>query len=82
MHSVSQSFQPRGPYPASLLCPWNFPGKNTTGRSSFPSPGDLPNPGIEPMSPAVAAVFFTVEPPGKPQISVLKNDSERKHWAV
>ena len=29
----------------------------------FPSPGDLPNPGIEPMSPAVPALtggFFTV----------------------
>ena len=33
---------------------------------SFPSPGDLPNPGIEPMSPALAGGFFTTEPPGKP----------------
>ena len=32
----------------------------------FPSPGDLPNPGIEPMSPALAGGFFTTEPPGKP----------------
>ena len=31
----------------------------------FPSPGDLPNPGIEPMSPALAGRFFTTEPPGK-----------------
>ena len=31
----------------------------------FPSPGDLPNPGIEPMSPALAGRFFTAEPPGK-----------------
>ena len=28
----------------------------------FPSPGDLPNPGIEPMSPALAGGFFTLEP--------------------
>jgi len=27
----------------------------------FPSPGDLPNPGIEPMSPALAGGFFTTE---------------------
>jgi len=32
----------------------------------FPSPGDLPNPGIEPTSPALAGRFFTTEPPGKP----------------
>ena len=27
---------------------------------------DLPDPEIEPMSPAVAGSFFTIEPPGKP----------------
>ena len=32
----------------------------------FPSPGDPPNPGIKPVSPALADVFFTAEPPGKP----------------
>ena len=35
----------------------------------FPTPGDLPNPGIEPMSPATPALagrFFTIEPLGKP----------------
>ena len=33
----------------------------------FPLPGDLPNPEIEPLSPAMADGFFTNEPPGKPQ---------------
>ena len=32
----------------------------------FPYPGDLPDPGIEPVSPALAGGFFTTEPPGKP----------------
>ena len=32
----------------------------------FPSPGDLPRPGIKPASPALAGRFFTTEPPGKP----------------
>ena len=32
----------------------------------FLTPVDLPNPGIEPMSPALAGGFFTTEPPGKP----------------
>ena len=31
----------------------------------FPSPGDLPDPGTEPESPALAGGFFTTEPPGK-----------------
>ena len=33
----------------------------------FPSPGDLPNPGIEPWSPALQADALTSEPPGRPQ---------------
>ena len=40
----------------------------------FLIPGDLPDPGIEPMSPtspALAAGFFTTAPPGKPTLSVL-----------
>ena len=32
----------------------------------FPSPGGLPNPGIEPGSPALEADALTSEPPGKP----------------
>ena len=28
----------------------------------FPPPGDLPDPGIEPASSALAGVFFTTEP--------------------
>ena len=32
----------------------------------FPSPGDLPNPGIEPGSPALQADALSSEPPGKP----------------
>ena len=34
----------------------------------FPSPGDLPDPGIEPRSPAFQADALTTEPPGKPQL--------------
>ena len=34
---------------------------------SFPSPGDLPNPGIEPGSPALQADALSSEPPGKPK---------------
>ena len=33
---------------------------------AFPPPGDLPNPGIKPASPALPGGFFTTEPPEKP----------------
>ena len=33
----------------------------------FPPPGDLPDPKIEPVSPALAGGFFTTDPPGKPR---------------
>ena len=34
---------------------------------AFPSPGDLPDPGIEPWSPALQADSLPFEPPGKPK---------------
>ena len=33
--------------------------------AASPPPGDLPDPGIEPMSPALAGRFFNTEPPVK-----------------
>ena len=33
----------------------------------FPSPGDLPNPGIKPGSPVLQADTITSEPSGKPE---------------
>ena len=57
--------------PPRLLCPWDFPGKNTGqgwqegGGLPFPSPGDLPNPRIKPTSPVLAGKLFIYEPPGK-----------------
>jgi len=37
----------------------------------FPSPGDLPDPGIEPRSPTLQADTLTSEPPGKPRHGAL-----------
>ena len=34
----------------------------------FPSPGDLPETGIEPTSPTFAGGFFTADPPWKPLV--------------
>ena len=37
----------------------------------FPSPRDVPDPGIKPVSPALAGGFFTTEPQGKPHLYIL-----------
>ena len=48
----------------------------------FPSPGDLPDPGIEPRSPALQADTLPSEPPGKAcyLIVVTKEPSQEMEW--
>ena len=43
-----------------------FPRREYWSGLPFPSPGDVPDPGIEPAPPALAGRFFTTEPPWKP----------------
>ena len=43
-----------------------FSRKEDWNGLPFPPPGDLPDPGIKPMSPALAGRFFTTDPSGKP----------------
>ena len=50
---MSDSLQPQG-----LILAW---------VAGFPSPGDLPNPGIEPKSPALQVDSSPAEPQGKPK---------------
>ena len=53
-----------------------FPRQDYWCRLPFPTPGDLPNPGIEPKSlaiPTLTGRFFTTEPPGKPQKFICLN---------
>ena len=42
-----------------------FPRQEHWSGLPFPSPGDLPDPGIEPASSELAGRFFTTKPPGK-----------------
>ena len=45
--------------------------KNTGVGSLFPSPGDLPNPGIEPRSPALQVDSLPAELSGKPRLCII-----------
>ena len=59
----------------SLVAPWTvacqaplfmgFPRQEYWSVLPFPSPGDLPDSGVKPRSPALAGGFLTAEPPGK-----------------
>ena len=50
--------------PASM----GFSRQEYWSRLPLPSPGHLPDPGIEPRSPALQADALTSEPPGKPNV--------------
>ena len=65
---LSNSLRLHGLQPTRLLCSWNFPGKNTGVGCHYCPPGGLPNPGIKPVSSALAGRFFTTGPPGKPSL--------------
>ena len=61
----------------SFVIPWTvaheaplsmeFPRQEYWSGLPFPSPGDLPNPGVQPASLALAGGFVTSETPRKPQ---------------
>ena len=65
---------------ASFAAPWTvayqgplsmgFPRQEYWSGLPFPSPGDLPDPGIKPVSSVWMGRFFTTEPPGKPKRSL------------
>ena len=61
--------------------PWTSPDQNT-GVGPFPSPRDLPTPGIEPRSPTLQVDSLPAEPQGKPQIAILyvKNIFRLRHY--
>ena len=56
------------PWTVALQAPpsMGFSRKEYWSGLPFPSPGDLPDPGIEPRSPTLQADALTSEPPGKP----------------
>ena len=58
--------------PARLLYPQGFSSQEYWSGLPFPSPGDLPNPGIETGSPILQADALPSEPSGK----LITNNNE------
>ena len=61
--------------PPGMPLSMEFSRQEYWSRLPFPTPGDLPNPGIEPMTPmssALAGGFFTTASPGKPSLNIKR----------
>ena len=64
---MSDSLQPRvWTVPCQAPLSMEFSMQEYWSRFPFPSPGDLPDPGIKPRSPALQAESLQLEPPGNP----------------
>ena len=49
-----------------------FPRQEYWNGLPFPSPRDLPDPGIKPMSPALAVMLFATELTEKPAVTYIQ----------
>jgi len=88
VHSIAQSCltpcDPMNCSPPSSSVPGIFQA-GILVRIPFPTPGDIPQPGIEATSlesPALAGGFYTTEPPGKPKIQGQRCKSLSEFKAV
>ena len=66
------------PMNVTYQAPWSmgFSKQEYLSGLPFPSPSDLPNPGIEPGSPALQTGALPSEPPGKP-IDWVANEQQK-----
>ena len=64
------------------LLSMGFSRQEYWSRFPFPSPGDLPDPGIKPTSPSLADGFFTTEPPVKVILSLIAVNLIKINFAV
>ena len=55
-----------------------FPRQEYWSGLPFPCPGDPPDPGMEPTTPALADGFFTTESPGKPYVYFITFLNQQK----
>ena len=67
---VSNSVRPHRRQPTQAPLSLGFSRQEHWSGLPFSTPGDLPDLGIKPVSPALAGGFFTTEPPGKLYVNI------------
>ena len=67
---ASDSLRLHGLQLSRLLCPWGFSRHEYWSGFPCPSPGDLPNPGIKPRSPALQSILYQLSYWGSPPIFI------------
>ena len=61
--AISDSLRPCETVAQQTPLSLGFPRQAHWSGLPFPSPGDLPDPGLDPTPPALAGRFFTTKPP-------------------
>ena len=67
---MSDSLRPHGTVACQAPQSMEFSRQEYWSGLPFPSPEDLPDPRIEPGSPALQADALPSEPPGKPEVNI------------
>ena len=66
---------------ARLLGPWGFSRPEYWSGLPFPPPGNLPDPGIEPRSPALQVILYHLSHQGSPYVCMYGKDFDAgKDW--
>ena len=80
------TLQPHELWPTRFLCPWEFSRQEYWSGLPCPPPGDLPNPGIKPTSPALQVDSLPLSHQGSPRIlewvayPLTKGSSQPRNW--
>ena len=77
---LSDSLPPHGLVACQASLSMGFSRQEYLSGLPFPSPGDLPDPGIEPMSPALQANSLASEPPVKHKVVQSRVSRSQNHW--
>ena len=74
---VSNSLRPHGLMPTRLLCPWDFPGKNTGVGCHFLLQGIFPTQGWNPGLSHCRQTFYPLSHQGSPLVG-FGSDTEKR----
>ena len=79
---MSDSLQPHGLQPTRLLCPWDFPGKNTGVGCHFLFQGIFPTQGSNPGLPCCRQTLYHLSHQGSPKLYLIILYGQVNHVSI